>query len=99
VKGNATAERIADAFEPAPWLRGPTRQTVLSSVWPTRYPPDLPPAECQEIALPGPERIGVLVTRAEGRPRGRLVLLHGLGGSAESRYMLRATVAAHRRGW
>ena len=34
-----------------------------------------------------------------GRPRGRLLLLHGLGGSIRSRYMLRMALEAHRRGW
>lgn len=37
--------------------------------------------------------------RKAGRIRGRLVLLHGLGGSASSRYMLRTLVEAHHRGW
>jgi hypothetical protein len=45
------------------------------------------------------ERLGVLVTPARGPARGRLVLLHGLGGSADSGYMLRTLALAWSRGY
>jgi predicted alpha/beta-fold hydrolase len=88
------------SFRPAFGLGGPFRQTVAATLLPARYPVTLPPAERRTIRLRPQDALSVLVTpSATSEPRGRLVLLHGLGGSATSRYMLRTTEAAWHRGW
>lgn len=103
-----TPERRAGAvsqFRPAPWLAGPARQTVFGTLLPVRYPGAILAPRMQEILVPngsGEEKLTVFVTPAPRRPRrptGRLILLHGMGGSADSRYMLRTTEEGHRRGW
>jgi len=43
--------------------------------------------------------VRVLVTLPSGAPRGTLVAIHGLGGSAESGYMRRTAAQAHARRW
>ena len=41
----------------------------------------------------------IVLTLPPTRPRGTLLAIHGLGGSAESGYMRRTAVQAHARGW
>lgn len=91
------APGLTDAFRPAPGLTGALRQTVVAAFLPARIPAHLPPAMRQEIAMRDGEHLGVLVTPARARARGRLVLLHGLGGCAESRYMRRTLALAWAR--
>lgn len=44
-------------------------------------------------------RIRILVSRPPGRGRGTIVLIHGLGGSANSGYLRRSARMALQRGW
>jgi predicted alpha/beta-fold hydrolase len=48
--------------------------------------------------VPG-SRIRILISRPPGRVRGTAVLIHGLGGSAESGYLRRTARMALQRGW
>ncbi|MCI0659003.1 MAG: alpha/beta hydrolase, partial [Acidobacteria bacterium] len=48
--------------------------------------------------VPG-SRIRILISRPPGRVRGTAVLIHGLGGSAESGYLRRTAGMALQRGW
>jgi predicted alpha/beta-fold hydrolase len=43
--------------------------------------------------------VGVRVAQAAGRPRGTVLLVHGVGGSADSGYMRRTARLAHERGF
>ncbi|MFQ5718856.1 MAG: YheT family hydrolase [Acidobacteriota bacterium] len=87
------------AFRPPPWLRGCHRQTVGGAFL---APPALPtarPAERLTVDLEDGEKLLLVRNRPAGRPRGRLLLLHGLGGCAESRHLRHLTEAAVPRGW
>lgn len=86
------------AFRPAWALRGAFRQTVLGAFLPARYGEALPPAEVREVTTEG-VTLRAFVTPPRGVPKGRLLLLHGLGGSATSRYMFRTLDEAWHRGW
>ena len=89
------APAARDAFHPAAWLRGPHGQTILPSLLPALDPGGEP------LDVPvGPGTIvRVVVSRPDGRPRGTLVLVHGLAGSASSPYMRRTARQALARGW
>ncbi len=52
-----------------------------------------------QLALEPGETLAVVRSPAPRPPQGRLLLLHGLGGCADSRYLRRTLLAAHRRGW
>ena len=84
------------AFTPYPFLRGGARQTVAGACL---RAPAAPRSEPVEIPLEAGERILALRTPAARCPRGRLLILHGLGGSADSSPCLQALAAAHARGW
>ena len=83
-------------FTPHPLLRGGARQTLIGAC--LGAPPS-GPFEPVEIELEAGERILALRTLAAGRTRGRLLILHGLGGSAESGPCLQSLAVAHERGW
>lgn len=93
-------------FRAPRWLRNPHLQT-LGAALPLWAPPasfGLPEAE--RVAFPLPSGRGALVGRAwwhRGRgapsPRETALFLHGVGGSSESRYLVRAAVAFYRAGF
>jgi predicted alpha/beta-fold hydrolase len=87
-------------FLPHPWLRGGHRQTLLAYLlrrwlrWP--HPARDVVVEAQDGAR--------LLLRASWQPGSRedrpaVVLVHGLGGSDSSTYVLSTGVLAFRRGW
>jgi len=88
-------------FEPL--FRSPHLQTVLSHYWPR---PDVSrdfPVERRVIETEPGVRVAVLSQRPNGEPRGEVILVHGLEGSADACYMrslsaavLRAGFASHR---
>ncbi|HEU5180853.1 MAG TPA: alpha/beta fold hydrolase [Candidatus Polarisedimenticolia bacterium] len=85
-----------DGFRPAPYLPGRHLQTIV----PAFFPPSWPPRESETLqveAAPG-NRLLLRVDRPAA-PRGTLVLVHGLGGSADSGYMRRTASLALSRGW
>ncbi len=86
-----------DGFRPAPYLPGRHLQTIV----PAFFPPSWPPKESETLqveAAPG-NRLLLRVDRPAAPPRGTLVLVHGLGGSADSGYMRRTASLALSRGW
>jgi predicted alpha/beta-fold hydrolase len=87
---------LAD-FTPALWLRGAHSQTILPSLVPARAVPGL--AEMIDVPVAQGTHVRLVVTRPAAAARGTLVLIHGLGGSAESGYMRRTAVQAQARGW
>lgn len=84
-------------FRPAPWLRGPHAQTILPALLPARAVRG--PVETIDVPVAAGTRVRVVLTLPPAPPRGTLLLIHGLGGSAESGYMRRTAVQAHARGW
>jgi predicted alpha/beta-fold hydrolase len=83
---------------PPGMLRGGHRQTVLARLVPTAYPRRLPrPVDLDVDVAPGARVRVVLTLHAPHAPL--LVLVHGLAGSAHSKYMLRTTAEAWSRGW
>ena len=88
-------------FESPRWLRGGHRQTV----WPAllRAEP-VPGATVRTIEVEPGTSVEVHVSKvSECAPgvvsRGTVLLVHGLGGHAESRYMRRSATQALERGW
>jgi predicted alpha/beta-fold hydrolase len=92
-------------FEPPRWLRGGHRQTV----WPALLPAAaVSGATVRHVEVEPGTSVEVHVNRATGGPsggargargRGTVLLVHGLGGHAESRYMRRTATQALERGW
>jgi predicted alpha/beta-fold hydrolase len=85
----------------APWWFRNAHVQTLAGAAPIWSPPKSFPVvpEHAKIALPGG---GSLHARAywqpAGEPRTAALLVHGLGGTSESRYVVRAAVALHRAG-
>jgi predicted alpha/beta-fold hydrolase len=84
-------------FRPARWLPGPHAQTIVPSLLPARAVRG--PVAVLDVPVAPATRVRVLLTRPSGSARGTVVLLHGLGGSAESGYMRRTAAQAHGRGF
>jgi predicted alpha/beta-fold hydrolase len=84
------------AFHRALWLPGGHAQTIVPSLLPARAVPG--DADTLDVDVAPATKIRVLLHRP-ARPRGTVVLLHGLAGSAESRYMRRTGRLALERGW
>lgn len=102
----ATTPRSAPVFSAPRWLRSPHIQT-LSSALPLWAPPrsfDAGAAERWRVPLPGG---GALVAQghfhasaasADPAPRTTVIVVHGVGGSSESRCVVRAAASLHRTG-
>jgi predicted alpha/beta-fold hydrolase len=82
----------AAEFAPAWWLRGPHAQTVVPSLLPARAVRGV--IEALDVLVAPGSAVRVLVSRPAARARGTVVVIHGLGGSAESGYMRRTAAAA-----
>ncbi|MCZ6599597.1 MAG: hypothetical protein O7A07_02030 [Acidobacteria bacterium] len=86
-------------FRPFPLLQGSAAQTISGALLPGPARRSLPRGEKFTVEVEPGERVLLERTAAKGPPRGRLVLFHGLGGCADSRYLRRTLLAAHARGW
>jgi predicted alpha/beta-fold hydrolase len=84
-------------FTPASWMRGPHVQTIFPSFLPARAVGGA--SVTIDVAVAPGTKVRVIVTRPPGVPRGTLVAIHGLSGSAESGYMRRTAAQALGRGW
>lgn len=84
------------SFRPARWLAGPHLQTLGAALLPT---PPVPARERAVFELPDGDFVEVHWSspRRPGAPL--MVVLHGLEGSAESRYARRILAAADATGW
>ena len=78
-------------------MRGPHAQTIVPSLLPARAVRG--PVETIDVPVAEGTRVRLVVTFPRSAPRGTLLAIHGLGGSAESGYMRRTAVQAHERGW
>jgi len=84
-----------------PLIRNPHLQTIAGHYW--RRPASDRPAEARLVATEPEVQVLVASQRPSGAPRGSVVLVHGLEGSADAGYMrslagaaLAAGFAAHR---
>lgn len=89
-------------FTAPPWLASKHVQS-LGAALPFWAPPrSFRPANAEFFRIPLPAR-GALHAHAwwqVGTPRGpAAILVHGVGGSSASRYVVRAAVSMHRAGW
>lgn len=87
----------AGPFRPAPWLPGRHLQTIVPSLWPA--PPVAGRAEPIVVPVDDASAVRLEVNRPSGASRGTLLLIHGMGGSAESGYMRRTASPALARRW
>ncbi len=88
-----------ETFEPHALLRNPHAQTLVSSLWPRRFP-RLPRSVAREFETePGTRIRGECHWQAAPRERPTLVLVHGLEGSSQSGYMLGLAERAFAAGW
>jgi predicted alpha/beta-fold hydrolase len=85
------------SFTPARWARGPHLQTIVPSFTPIGGP--ALSAELLDVDVAEGTQVRALVTHAPGGSRGTIVLIHGLGGSAQGVYMIRTARAALSRGF
>lgn len=89
-----------ETFTAPRWLRSAHLQTLGASLplWSSFH---AGPAELARYPLPGGEgALRARVSWQEGEKKARaVVLVHGVGGSSESKYVLRAGVSLHRAGY
>ncbi len=86
-----------EEFRPVAWLPGKHLETIFPSYWPASPVPGAHDA----VVVPVDEgsAVRVLVSRSKGRARGTVLLVHGIGGSAESAGLRRTAAHALERGW
>jgi predicted alpha/beta-fold hydrolase len=95
--GRAHSERRIDGFEPLPWLVGGHLETIVPGIW---VSPGVPGDHERVVIRVSPEAsVVVLVHRPETRARGTMLLVHGMGGSADSGYVCRTATRAIEEGW
>jgi predicted alpha/beta-fold hydrolase len=86
-------------FKPHSWLHNPHAQTLVSALWPRRFP-RLPLGTVRDFETePGTRIRGVCHWQREPRSHPTLVLVHGLEGSSDSGYMRGLAEKAFARGW
>lgn len=94
---------MGDPFTAPRWLASTHLQT-LGATLPLWAPPrSFRPERDEMLRIPLPAG-GALHARAwwqhvTSRRAGAVILVHGVGGSSHSRYVVRAAVALHRAGW
>jgi uncharacterized protein len=86
----------SSGFRPVGWLPGPDLQTIFPVL--RRPPRTLDATEPLVVDVGRGSAVRIEVDRPTARPRGTLLVLHGMGGSAGSSYVLRTAQAARARG-
>ena len=94
---NAMVPPGLDGFDPVPWLRGGHLETIVPGLW--RSP--AVPGPCDSVVARVSPEASVLihVHRPDSQRRGTVVLVHGMGGSADSGYVTRTASRALEEGW
>jgi hypothetical protein len=90
--------QLAAGFRPLPLLANRHVQTLLGRYWPVRGA--AVPAEPHVVELPDGDRLSVVCSEPPGwqADRATVVMLHGLGGCSESKYMVRIAGRLFERG-
>ena len=78
-------------------MRGPHVQTILPALVPAAVVTGK--TETLDVSVAPGTRVRILITHPSVPPRGTLLAVHGLGGSADSGYMRRTASFAQARGW
>ncbi len=86
-------------FEPHPLLRNPHLMTLVAGYWPRRLERLSRPTERLFEVEPGTRLLARCHWQAEPQRHPTIVLVHGLEGSSESRYMLGTADKAFRAGF
>ena len=86
-----------DDFRPVAWLPGRHLQSIVPSFWPA--PAIGGEDESRIVRVAEGAAVRVHAARPRGHARGTLLLVHGMGGSAESSYMRWTARMALARGW
>jgi hypothetical protein len=92
---------VTDDFRPGPVLRSRHLQSVLAAAGLQAPPRGFAPESSEDLHVPLPGGAGLLARawwHPHGRARDTALLVHGVAGSSESRYLLRAAVLAYRAG-
>ncbi len=84
-------------FRPAAWAKGGDLQTLLGYLLPG--PNELPHTLLHHMLLPDSDTLVICENRPAQTPVGVVLLMHGLGGHADSAYMLRVAAKFLSRGW
>ena len=84
-------------FRPVPWLRNRHLQTLAPFLWPRG--PEESPVDERVVRVASESAVAVRVGTPLERPRGSLLLVHGIAGSASARYMRRTARLAREAGW
>lgn len=89
---------VESSFRPAPWLRGPHRQTVFASKF--RPSPSVA-VDSERMELPDGDFLDLAWLPDANQPADTplVVLLHGLTGSIESKYIRGLLQQTAARGW
>ncbi len=88
-------------FVPKGFARSRHVQSVLASVGVLAPPASFAPESSEDVFVPLPGGMGLLARawwQAHGAARDTLLLVHGVAGSSESRYLLRAAVLGYQAG-
>ena len=93
-------ELSAHPFRPHPLLRNGHAQTLAAWAWPGRVRPDETRGEETRLfeVEPGARLLARCRWQEDRTTRATVVLVHGLGGSADAPYVLGAARLAHRTG-
>jgi predicted alpha/beta-fold hydrolase len=84
-------------FQPVPWLRNRHLQTLAPFLWPRG--PEESPVDERVVRVASGSAVAVRVGAPLAGTRGSLLLVHGISGSASSRYMRRTARLAREAGW
>ena len=86
---------MSSSLRPAWWVPGGHAQTIVPFLLPANDPGGVP----VDVEVKPGTRVRVRLARPPRAARGTVLLLHGLDGSSESRYMRRTARQALDRGW
>ena len=92
-----TASAGLDGFDPVGWLRGSHLETIVPHLW--KSPVVQGPRDDIVVRVAPEASVLVHVHRPVSRPRGTMLLVHGMGGSADSGYVTRTAIRALEEDW
>jgi predicted alpha/beta-fold hydrolase len=86
-----------DGFPAVRWLPGRDLQTIVPALWP--HPRRNESPALRFVAVDDHNAVGLEIDVPQGDARGTLLMVHGMGGSARSRYMFDLAEHAQQGGW
>lgn len=95
-RGDRSPGTFPPPFSPAPWLPGRHLETIVPALWPAR--PLAWSEETVDLSVAPDASVRLRIAVPSAKPRGTVLLIHGMGGSSESAYMRRTAAMALTRG-